>query len=72
MDDFVLLSRPHGPILEAAVEHFSKFWRFLSTFEFARPILGAATYHAAGSLPAAPDFSIYKKIPAEQQGKKPL
>ncbi|WP_220093940.1 hypothetical protein, partial [Ligilactobacillus ruminis] len=30
--DFVLLSRPHGPDLEAAVEHFSKFWRFCSTF----------------------------------------
>ncbi|WP_229092239.1 hypothetical protein, partial [Ligilactobacillus ruminis] len=38
LDDFVLLSEPREPNLEAAVEHFSKFWIFCSTFDAARPI----------------------------------
>ena len=37
LDDFVLLSGPRGPNLQAAVEHFSNFSRFCSTFEAARP-----------------------------------
>ena len=31
----------HGPILEAAVEHFSDFLRFCSTFDVARADFGA-------------------------------
>ena len=38
MYDFVLLSEQRGTNLEAAVERFSKFWRFCSTFEAVRPI----------------------------------
>ena len=34
---FCLLSGSRGPILESAVEHFSNFSRFCSTFEAARP-----------------------------------
>ncbi|MFJ6966689.1 MAG: hypothetical protein ACIRZ2_09110, partial [Ligilactobacillus ruminis] len=35
LDDFVLLSGQRGPNLESAVEHFSDFSRFCSTFEAA-------------------------------------
>ena len=38
--DFVLLSELRGPDLELAVEHFSNFWRFCSTFEVARTEFG--------------------------------
>ena len=38
--DFVLLSRPRRPDLESAVEHFSDFWRFCSTFETAQTGFG--------------------------------
>ena len=40
LDDFVLLSRLSGPNLESAVEHFSDFWRFCSTFETAQTGFG--------------------------------
>jgi hypothetical protein len=42
LDDFVLLSGQRGPNLEAAVEHFSKFWRFCSTFGTARAEFGGS------------------------------
>ncbi|HCI90422.1 MAG TPA: hypothetical protein DHV90_06810, partial [Lactobacillus sp.] len=50
-DDFVLLSEPRGPNLEAAVEHFSKFWRFCSTFEAAHPEFQSAGRQKRGISP---------------------
>ena len=38
--DFVLLLELRGPDLESAVEHFSNFWRFCSTFEVSRTEFG--------------------------------
>ena len=40
MEDFVLLSGPRGPNLEAAVEHFLNFGGFCSTLGEARPVFG--------------------------------
>ena len=51
MDDFVLLSGQRGPNLESAVEHFSKFWRFCSTFEAARPKFRQAGRQKRGISP---------------------
>ncbi|MGO4955173.1 hypothetical protein [Ligilactobacillus ruminis] len=51
MDDFVLLSKARGLILEPAVEHFFDFLRFCSTFESARPEFGPTGRQKRGIPP---------------------
>ncbi|MFJ6981341.1 MAG: hypothetical protein ACIRZT_07290, partial [Ligilactobacillus ruminis] len=75
--DFVLLSEPRGPNLEAAVEHFFNFGEFCSTFEVAHPEFGPASRQKEAFLPffvyfwyRAPRFRRTAEIPPKQETLK--
>ncbi|MFJ6975904.1 MAG: hypothetical protein ACIRZ1_09235, partial [Ligilactobacillus ruminis] len=56
LDDFVLLSRPHGPILDQPVDKNHTFPPVFVYFRGRAPHFGAATYQAAGFVAGSSGF----------------